>query len=110
MLQLFLFGENDRFGVVFFYHHRASAFAMQPLSCYNRSMDYKDVITLEPGKRGGQATIRGMRITVQDILKMLASDMTHDEIIVDYPELTRDDIRAALWYASRKEQTFRHFA
>ena len=73
-------------------------------------MKYQDIITLKPGKRGGQATISGMRITVNDILKMLASDMTHEEIIADYPELTKDDIRAALWYASRKEQTFRHFA
>ena len=61
-------------------------------------------------KRGGQATIRDMRMTVYDILKMLASDMTHDDIIADYPELTKGDIRAALWYASKREQIFRHFA
>lgn len=73
-------------------------------------MNYQGIITLEPGKRGGQATIRGMRITVQDILKMLASDMTQEQILEEYPELTKDDIRAALWYASRREQAIRHFA
>jgi uncharacterized protein (DUF433 family) len=57
-------------------------------------------ITLEPGKRGGRPCIRGMRITVYDILGWLASGMSEDEILADYPELERDDIRASLAFAA----------
>jgi uncharacterized protein (DUF433 family) len=73
-------------------------------------MNYQDIITLNPNKRSGQPTIRGMRIAVKDILEMLASDMTWDEILDDFPELTKDDIRASLQYASQREQHFRHYA
>lgn len=66
-------------------------------------MDYSKIITVEPGKRGGRAVIRGMRITVDDILEWLASGMSTEEIIDDYPELTKEDIFAALSYASRRE-------
>jgi uncharacterized protein (DUF433 family) len=66
--------------------------------------DYKDIITIEPGKRGGRPCIRGMRIAVADILGWLASGMSHDEILSDYPELTEDDIRAALAYAADRER------
>jgi uncharacterized protein (DUF433 family) len=66
--------------------------------------DYKDIITIEPGKRGGRPCIRGMRIAVADILGWLASGMSHDEILIDYPELTEDDIRAALAYAADRER------
>lgn len=66
-------------------------------------MDYRDSITIEPGKRGGQPTIRGMRITVYDVLKMLASDMSPEEILRDFPELTKQDIRAVFAYASERE-------
>ena len=62
-------------------------------------MDYKDIITVEPDKRGGQPCIRGLRITVRDVLSCLASGMTEEEIISDYPDLTHDDIQAALAYA-----------
>jgi uncharacterized protein (DUF433 family) len=62
--------------------------------------DYRDIITHEPGKRGGRPCIRGMRIAVADILGWLAADMSHAEIIADYPELTEADIRAALAYAA----------
>ena len=62
--------------------------------------EYEGIITIEPGKRSGQPTIRGMRITVADILEMLASGMSEDTIISDFPELTKDDIRAALSYAA----------
>jgi uncharacterized protein (DUF433 family) len=62
--------------------------------------DYKDIITLEPGKRSGKPCIRGLRITVQDILGYLASGMTIEEIIDDFPELTREDILACLAYAA----------
>lgn len=66
-------------------------------------MNYKDIITIQPGKRGGQPTIRGMRITVYDVLKMLASGMSKKEILSDFPELTKDDIIAVLSYASERE-------
>lgn len=63
-------------------------------------MDYRDRITIEPGKRGGKPCIRGMRITVYDILDYLASGMTEAEIIHDFPELEPEDIRASLAFAA----------
>ncbi|MFN4198237.1 MAG: DUF433 domain-containing protein [Flavobacterium sp.] len=66
-------------------------------------VDYKKIITIEPGKRGGKPTIRGMRITVGDILGWLASGMTIKEILDDYDELTEQDIYAALSYAADRE-------
>ena len=68
-------------------------------------MNYKGIITIEPGKRGGQPTIRGMRITVYDVLKMLASGMSEKEILNDFPELTKKDIKAVLSYASEREHS-----
>ena len=67
-------------------------------------MNYQDLITIEPGKRGGRPTIRGMRIAVADVLGWLAAGMTHEEIISDYPELTEEDIRACLAYAADRER------
>lgn len=67
------------------------------------NMDYRKIITIDVGKRGGKPTIRGMRITVDDVLKMMASGMTPENIMHDFPELTADDIRAALAFASRRE-------
>jgi uncharacterized protein (DUF433 family) len=67
-------------------------------------MDYQDIITIEPGKRGGRPTIRRMRIAVADVLGWLAAGMTHEEILSDYPELTEDDIRACLAYAADRER------
>lgn len=61
-------------------------------------------ITINPGKRSGQPTIRNMRITVYDILKWLASGMTNEQILEDFPELTREDIQAALLFASERER------
>jgi uncharacterized protein (DUF433 family) len=58
------------------------------------SLDYTDIITIEPGKRGGQPCIRGMRITVDDVLEYLASGMSEDEVLSDFPYLTREDIQA----------------
>ena len=66
-------------------------------------MDYKNIITIEPGKRGGKACIRGMRITVSDVLSWLASGMSIENIIEDYPELNREDILAVLSFAADKE-------
>jgi uncharacterized protein (DUF433 family) len=67
-------------------------------------MDYKDIITLEAGKRSGKACIRGMRMTVVDVLEYLASGMTLNEILADFPELTEEDIRACLAYAADRER------
>jgi uncharacterized protein (DUF433 family) len=67
-------------------------------------MDYHEIITLEPGKRNGKPCIRGMRITVQDVLEYLASGMTEAEILADFSELTRDDIRACLSFAADRER------
>ena len=67
-------------------------------------MSYKGVITLEPGKRSGKPCIRGMRITVYDVLELLASGMTHEEILEDFPYLTNEDILACLSYAADREK------
>ncbi len=66
-------------------------------------MDYKSIITIEPGKRGGKPCIRGMRITVYDVLSYMASGMTHDEILKDFPYLTKEDLLACLSYAAERE-------
>ena len=63
-------------------------------------MSYQDIITIEPGKRSGQPCIRGMRITVTDVLEYLAGGMTVDEVLDDFPELTREDIQACLEFAA----------
>ena len=66
-------------------------------------MNYQEYITIEPGKRGGKPCIRSMRITVYDVLDWLASGRSEAEILDDYPELTRDDIRACLAFAADRE-------
>lgn len=65
---------------------------------------YKGIITIEPGKRSGKPCIRNMRITVEDILRYLASDMSIDDIIADFPELTRQDILVALEFAANQQR------
>jgi uncharacterized protein (DUF433 family) len=67
-------------------------------------MNYMERITIEPGKRSGKPCIRGLRITVSDILDYLASGMTEDEILSDFPDLEREDIRAALAFAADRER------
>ena len=67
-------------------------------------MSYQDIITIEPGKRGGKPCIRGMRITVYDVLEYLASDMTQEEVLQDFPYLTKTDILACLGYAADREK------
>jgi uncharacterized protein (DUF433 family) len=67
-------------------------------------MDYRQHITIEPGKRGGKPCIRGLRITVSDVLEYLASGMSVDEILADFPDLTADDIRACLAFAADRER------
>jgi uncharacterized protein (DUF433 family) len=67
-------------------------------------MDYHKHITLESGKRGGKPCIRGLRITVYEVLDYLASGMTEDDILRDFPDLTREDIRACLAFAADRER------
>jgi uncharacterized protein (DUF433 family) len=66
-------------------------------------MNYQEIITIEPGKRGGQPCVRGMRITVYDVLSYLASGMTEQEVLDDFPELTHEDILACLSFAADRE-------
>ncbi len=68
---------------------------------------YSEIITINPQIRFGQPTIRGMRITVSDILLWLASGMTASEILEDYPDLQQEDIHAALSYAADREHKIR---
>lgn len=67
-------------------------------------MDYRQIITIEPGKRSGKPCIRGMRITVTDVLEYLAGGMSIPEILADFPELTEEDIRACLAFAADRER------
>jgi len=67
-------------------------------------MDYHNIVTIQPGKRGGRPCIRGLRIAVADVLGWLAAGMSHEEILSDYPELTDEDIRASLAYAADRER------
>jgi uncharacterized protein (DUF433 family) len=70
-------------------------------------MDYSKIITIEPGKRSGQPCIRGLRITVQDVLEYLAGGMSIDELLADFPDLTADDVRACLAFAADRERRLR---
>jgi uncharacterized protein (DUF433 family) len=70
-------------------------------------MEYRDVITIEPDKRSGKPCIRGLRITVTDVLEYLASGMTEAEILSDFPDLEARDIRACLAFAADRERTLR---
>jgi uncharacterized protein (DUF433 family) len=67
-------------------------------------IDYQDYITIEPDKRGGKPCIRGLRITVYDVLDYLASGMSVEEILDDFPDLTREDIEASLAFAADRER------
>jgi uncharacterized protein (DUF433 family) len=67
-------------------------------------VDYRTLITIEPGKRGGKPCIRGLRITVYEVLEYLASGMSEAEILNDFPDLTREDIRACLAFAADRER------
>ena len=67
-------------------------------------MDYTKYITIEPGKRSGKPCIRGMRITVQDVLEYMASGMSHEEILKDFPYLTKEDLQACLAFAADRER------
>lgn len=67
-------------------------------------MDYHTRIIMEPGKRGGKPCIRGLRVTVYDVLEMLASGQTHEQILMDFPELESADIQACLAFAADRER------
>ena len=67
-------------------------------------MDYRNYITIEPDKRSGKPCVRGLRITVQDVLEYLASGMTEAEILDDFPDLTGEDIKACLAFAADRER------
>jgi uncharacterized protein (DUF433 family) len=66
-------------------------------------IDYRKIITIEPGKRSGKPCIRGLRITVSDVFAWLASGMSQEEILEDFPELTQEDLLACFAYAADKE-------
>jgi uncharacterized protein (DUF433 family) len=79
------------------------------LVCYHASskefvMDYTKIITIEPDKRSGKPCIRGMRMTVTDVLEYLAWGMTPEEIVAEFPDLTLEDIRACLAFAADRER------
>jgi uncharacterized protein (DUF433 family) len=67
-------------------------------------MDYRDYITMDPNKRGGKPCVRGLRITVYEVLEYLASDMTEEQILADFPDLTRDDLKACIAFAADRER------
>lgn len=67
-------------------------------------MDWRERITMEPGKMGGKPCVRGMRMTVQDVLEYMASEMTEEEILRDFPYLTKEDLKACIAYAADRER------
>lgn len=67
-------------------------------------MNYNDYITIEPNKRGGKPCVRGLRITVYEVLEYLASDMTQEEILEDFPDLTANDLKACIAFAADRER------
>ena len=71
---------------------------------YASRMDYRSLITIEAGKRGGKPCVRGLRITVTDVLEYLASGMSTEEILADFPDLTAEDVRACLAFAADRER------
>jgi uncharacterized protein (DUF433 family) len=73
-------------------------------------VDYRKIITIEPGKRSGKPCIRGLRITVGDVLDYLAGGMSIEEILDDFPDLTRDDILACFAFAADRERTLFPYA
>ncbi len=67
-------------------------------------VNHLERITIEPGKRGGKPCIRGLRITVQDVLEYLAAGMTEQQIVDDFPDLQVEDVRACLAFAAERER------
>lgn len=69
-------------------------------------MNYQDIITVESQKRGGKPCVRSLRITVYEVLEYLASEMTESEILDNFPDLTREDLKACIAYAADRERRF----
>ena len=67
-------------------------------------MDYRNIITINPQVRSGKPCIRGLRMTVTDVLEYLASEMTWDQIVTDFPDITKEDIKACLEFAAERER------
>ncbi len=82
----------------------ASLLAFEFVVIDDSVMDYRNYITIEPNKRGGKPCVRGLRITVYEVLEYLASEMTEEEILEDFPDLTRDDLKACIAYAADRER------
>jgi len=78
-----------------------------PTEAYRPRVDWRSRITIEPGKRGGRPCLRGLRITVSDVLECLANGMSEDGVLRDFPDLEREDIRAALAFAAAREERVR---
>jgi uncharacterized protein (DUF433 family) len=66
-------------------------------------MNYQDYLTIDPNKRGGKPCVRGLRITVCEVLEYMASEMTEEEILTDFPDLTREDLKACIAFAAARE-------
>jgi uncharacterized protein (DUF433 family) len=75
-----------------------------PYQTEQKMVDYRGIITIEPGKCGGKPCVRGMRITIYDVLDYLACGMTMEEMLIDLPYLTREDIQACLAFAADRER------
>ena len=71
---------------------------------YPKRVNYHDYITIEPNKRSGKPCVRGLRITVYEVLEYLASDMTEEQILEDFPDLTREDLKACIAFAADRER------
>ena len=82
------------------WRRRGKALQCRETSDRGRGMDYSKIITIEPGKRSGKPCIRGLRMTVTDVLEYLAGGMTHEELLSEFPDLTEEDIRACLAFAA----------
>ncbi len=67
-------------------------------------MNYRDYITIDPNKRGGKPCVRGLRITAYEVLEYLASGLTEEQILEDFPELTREDLKACIAFAADRER------
>jgi uncharacterized protein (DUF433 family) len=71
---------------------------------YSHSMNYRDYITIDPNKRGGKPCVRGLRITVYEVLEYMASNMSDEQILADFPDLTREDLKACIAFAADRER------
>ena len=87
-------------------HREHRAYTWHKATITEQRMDYSQIITIEPGKRSGKPCIRGLRITVYDVLDYMAGGMSPEAILADFPDLTDTDIRACLAFAADAERRF----